>query len=226
MSDSLQPMNCSTPGFPALHHLPEFAHSCPLSQWCYLNFSSSVAHFFYCPQCFPVRSFPVSCLYTSDQIRSDHSLSRVRLFETPWIAARQASLSITNSWSSLRLTSIEWVMPSSHLILCHPLLLPPIPPSIRVLSNESFDLSKTSLNIWKFMFHVLLNSGLEDFKHYFTIMWDEFKCVVVWAFFGLASFWDWNKNWSFLVLWPLQSFPNLLAYWMQHFHSIIFQDLK
>ena len=68
----------------------------------------------------------------------DRSLSRVRLFSTPWIAARQASLSITNSQSSLRLTSIESVMPSSHLILCHPLLLlPSIFPSIRVFSNES-----------------------------------------------------------------------------------------
>jgi len=72
------------------------------------------------------------------QIRSDQSLSRVWLFATPWIAARHASLSITNSRSSLRLTSVESVMPSSHLILCHPLLLlPPIPPSIRVFSNES-----------------------------------------------------------------------------------------
>ena len=59
------------------------------------------------------------------QIRSDQSLSRVQLFATPWIAARQASLSITNSRNSLRLTSIESVMPSSHLILCHPLLLLP-----------------------------------------------------------------------------------------------------
>ena len=66
------------------------------------------------------------------------SLGRVRLFATPWIAARQASLSITNSRSSFRLTSIESVMPSSHLILCrHLLLLPPIPPSIRVFANES-----------------------------------------------------------------------------------------
>ena len=71
-------------------------------------------------------------------IRSDQSLSRVRLFATPWIAARQASLSITNSQSSPRLKSIESVMPSSYLILCRPLLLlPPIPPSIRVFSNES-----------------------------------------------------------------------------------------
>ena len=69
------------------------------------------------------------------QIRSDQSLSSVRLFATPWITARQASLSITNSRSSLRLTSIESVMPSSHLILCCPLLLlPPIPP-IYILYN-------------------------------------------------------------------------------------------
>ena len=71
-------------------------------------------------------------------IRSDQSLSCVRLFATPWIAAHQASLSNTNSRSSLRLTSIESVMPSSHLILCRPLLLlPPVPRSIRVFSNES-----------------------------------------------------------------------------------------
>ena len=69
---------------------------------------------------------------------SVQSVSRVRLFATPWIAVHHASLSITNSWTSLKLTSIEWVMPSSHLILCHPLLLlSPIPLSIRVFSNES-----------------------------------------------------------------------------------------
>ena len=74
-------------------------------------------------------------LWTMTQFSSVQSLSCVRLFATPWIAARQASLSITNSRSSLRLTSIESVMPFSHLILCHPpLLLPPIPPSIRVFS--------------------------------------------------------------------------------------------
>ena len=78
--------------------------------------------------CFPVFQFGYSV----------QSLSRVWLFATPWITAWQASLSITNSRSSLRLTSIESAMPSSHLILCRPLLLlPPIPPSIRVFSNES-----------------------------------------------------------------------------------------
>ena len=71
-------------------------------------------------------------------ISSVQSLSRVRLLATPWITAHQASLSISNSQSSLKLMSIESVMPSSHLILCHLLLLlPPIPPSIRVFSNES-----------------------------------------------------------------------------------------
>ena len=74
----------------------------------------------------------------SDRIRSDQSLSHVWLFETPWIAAHQASLSITNSRSSPKLMCIESVMPSSYLILCRSLLLlPPIPPSIRVFSNES-----------------------------------------------------------------------------------------
>ena len=80
----------------------------------------------------------VSVNYASVQFSSDQSLSRVWLFVTPWIAARWASLSITNSWSSLKLMSIESMMPSSHLILCRPLLLlPPISPSIRVFSNES-----------------------------------------------------------------------------------------
>ena len=92
-------------------------------------------------------STPVNILNTIDdllqvgqwyQFSSVQSLSRVGLFVTQWIAAHQASLSITNSRSSLRLMSIESVMPSSHLILCRPLLLlPPIPPSIRVFSTES-----------------------------------------------------------------------------------------
>ena len=80
-----------------------------------------------------------------EHFRSDQSLSRVWLFATPWIAALQASLSITNSRSSLRLTSIESVVPSSHLILCCPLLLlPPTPPSIRVFSrvNSSHEVAK------------------------------------------------------------------------------------
>ena len=79
-----------------------------------------------------------SLLYNEVQFSSVQLLSRVRLFVTPWITARQASLSITNFRSSLKLTSIKSMMPSSLLILCRPLLLlPPVPPSIRVFSNES-----------------------------------------------------------------------------------------
>ena len=86
---------------------------------------------------------------------SVQSLSRVQFCATPWIAACQASLSITNSWSSLRLTSIESVMPSSHLILCRPLfLLPPIPPSIRVFSNESA-LRMRWPKSWSFSFSII-----------------------------------------------------------------------
>ena len=83
-------------------------------------------------------------------------LIRVRLFETPWITARQASLSMTNTWSSLRLTSIELAMPSSLLILCRTLfLLPPIPPSIRVLSNDS-TLHIRWPRYWTFSFSIIL----------------------------------------------------------------------
>ena len=98
---------------------------------------------------------------------SVQSLSHVRLFATPWIAARQASLSITNSQSSLRLTSIESVMPSSHLILCRPLLLlPPIPPSIRVFSNES-TLHMKWPKYWSFSFSIIPSKelpGLSSFR--------------------------------------------------------------
>ena len=101
------------------------------------------------------------------QFSSVQSLSRVWLFATPWIAARRASLSITNSQSSLKLTSIESVMPSSHLILCRPLLLlPPIPPSIRVFSNESM-LHMRWPKYWSFSFSIIPSKeipGLISFR--------------------------------------------------------------
>ena len=100
------------------------------------------------------------------------------------------------------------------------------PADVGNLISGSSAFSKTSLNIWKFTVHLLLKPDLENFEHYFTSMWDVCNCVVVWAFFGIAFLWDWNENCSFPVPWPLLSFPNLLAYWVQHFRSIIFQDLK
>ena len=86
--------------------------------------------------------------------------------------------------------------------------------------------SESNLNVWKFTVHVLLKPVLENFEHYFVSVWDECNCEVVWTFFGIVFLWDWNENWHFPVLWPLLSSPNLLAYWGQYFHNIIFQDLK
>ena len=103
----------------------------------------------------------------SVQFSSIHSLSRVRLFATPWIAACQASLSITNSWSSPKLMCIESVMSSSQLIICHPLLLlPPIPPSIRVFSNES-TLPMRWPKYWRFRLSIIPSKehpGLISFR--------------------------------------------------------------
>ena len=87
-------------------------------------------------------------------ISSVQSLSRVRLFATPWTAIREASLSTTNSWSLLKLMSIESVMPSNHLILCRPLLLPPsVFPRIGVFSNESV-LHIRWPKYWRFSFSI------------------------------------------------------------------------
>ena len=114
-----------------------------------------------------IMPYTMNRITTETQIRSDQSLSHVRLFTTPQIAARQASLSITNSRSSLRLTSIESVMPSSHLILGHPLLLlPPIPPRIRVFSNES-TLRMRWPKYWSFSFSIIPSKeipGLISFR--------------------------------------------------------------
>ena len=96
------------------------------------------------------------------------------------------------------------------------------PTNVGNLISCSSAFSKSSLNIWKFMVHILLKPGLENFEHYFASVWDEYNCAVVWAFFGIAFLWDWNENWPFPVLWSLLNFVNLLVHWVQHFHSIIF----
>ena len=100
------------------------------------------------------------------QFSSVQSLSHVQLFVTPWTAAHQVSLAITNSWSLLKLMSIESVMPSSHLICCPLLLLPPIPPSIRVFSNES-TLCMRWPKYWSFSFNISASNehpGLISFR--------------------------------------------------------------
>ena len=101
-------------------------------------------------------------------ISSIQLLSHIRLFVTPWAAAHQASLSIRNSWSLLKLIAIEPVMPSNHLILCHPLLTPSIFPSLRVISNKSV-LHIRWPKYWSFSFNISLfkeYSGLISFRIY------------------------------------------------------------
>ena len=95
------------------------------------------------------------------------------------------------------------------------------PADVGNLVCGSSTISKYSLNISKFTVYALLKPSLENFEHYVPSMWDECNCAVLWTFFGIAFLWDWNENWPFPVLWSLLSFPNLLAYWVQHFHSII-----
>ena len=105
------------------------------------------------------------------QFSSVQSVSRVRLFATPWTAARQASLSITNSGSLPKLLSIESVMPSNHLILCHPLLLPPsIFPGIRVFSNESA-LCIRWPKYWSFSFNISPSNEQREDE-----LWGEGSC--------------------------------------------------
>ena len=117
--------------------------------------------------CKQVEQIVIAIFLKRYHIRSDQLFSRVRLFATPWITAQQASLSITNSLSSLTLTSIKSVIPFNHLILCHPLLLlPPIPPSIRVFSNEA-TLPMRWPKYWNFSFSIIPSKetpGLISFR--------------------------------------------------------------
>ena len=127
------------------------------------------------------------------------SLSRVLLFATPWIAACQASLSITNSWSPPKLMSIKLVMPFSHLILCHPLLLPPIPPSIRVFFKES-TLRMRWPKYWSFSFSISPSSehpGLISFR----MDWLDLLVVQKHQFFGTQLS---SQSNSHIHTWPLE----------------------
>ena len=148
------PMDCSLPGL-SVHGI----FQARILEWVAISFSkrfsqprdwTQVSHIVGRRFTIWATSEVLPCL----QLSSVQSLSHVQLFVTPWIAACQASLSITNSWSLLKLMSIESVMPFSHLILCRPLLLlPPIPPSIRVFSNES-TLCIRWPKYWSFSFSV------------------------------------------------------------------------
>ena len=91
------------------------------------------------------------------------------------------------------------------------------------LISGSSAFSKSSLNIWKFLVHILLKLSLNDFEHYFASVWDDCNCTVVWTIFGVAFLWDWDENWPFPVLWPQLRFPNLLAHWWSTFTASSFR---
>ena len=95
--------------------------------------------------------------------------------------------------------------------------------SVGNLISGSSAFSKSSLNIWKFTAHVLLKPCLENFGYYFASMWDEYNCVAVWAFFGIAFLWGWNENWPFPVQWPLlgSKFAGILSA-LTHHHFLGF----
>ena len=100
------------------------------------------------------------------------------------------------------------------------------PMNVGNLISGSSTFSKFSMYIWKFSVQVLLKPSLNDFEHYLANMWNECNCMVVWTFFDITFLWYWNESWTFPVLWLLMSFPNLRAYWVQYFNSIIFYGLK
>ena len=158
-------MDCSMPGFPVLHYLPEFAQT--HVHW--VGDAINPPHPLFSPSPPTLSLFQhqglfqwvSSSLQVAKVLELQHQsvsqsvqlLSRVQLFATPWTAARQASLSITNSWSLVKLMSIESVMPASLFIICHPLLLPSIFPRIRVFSNELVLCIRWS-KYWSFSFSI------------------------------------------------------------------------
>ena len=140
-------------------------------------------------------------IFSSVEFSSVQWLSHVWFFATPWIAARQASLSITNSRSSFKLMSVELVMPSSHLILCRPLiLLPPIPPNIRVFSNES-TLHVRWPKYWSFSFSIIPFKEHHSFQRLISFRMDWLDLLAVQGTLILSPVilkikkWKQNYNW-------------------------------
>ena len=95
--------------------------------------------------------------------------------------------------------------------------------SLVIWSLVPLAFSKSSLNIWTFTVHILLKPGLENFECYLANVWNDFSCAVVWTFFSITFFGGWNKSWSLPVLWPLLSFPNVLALECSTFTSSSFR---
>ena len=96
------------------------------------------------------------------------------------------------------------------------------PTDVSNLMSGSSAFSKSSFYIWEFLIPILLKPRLKNFENYLASVWDEHNCAIVWTSFGIALLWDLNENQPFSLPWPLLSFSNLLAYWVQPFNGIIF----
>ena len=175
------PMNCSMPGLPVYHQLPEF------TQTHIHDIGDAIQP-----------TYPLSSPYPPFNLSQHQGLFY-------WVSSLHQVAKVLGL--QLQYQSFQWIFGST---------------DVGNLISGSSAFCKSSLNIWKFMLHTLLKPSLKDFEDYFSSMWNECNCAVVWTFFGIAVLWDWNENWPLPVLWPLESFPNLLAYWLQHFHGIIF----
>ena len=155
--------------------------------------------------------------------------SRVQLWETPEMAAHQAPPSLGFSrqehWSGFAISfsnAWKWKVEVKSLSRVQ-LLVTPWTAAYQAPLSMGF----ARQEYWSGLpLPSPIEAWLGEFEHYFTSVWDECNYAVVWAFFGIAFLWNWNENWPFPVLWPLLSFPNLVGYWVQHFHSIIFKNLK
>ena len=202
-------MDCSSPGSSVHGILQE-----RILEWVAVSFSrgSSWPRDWICVTCLAGRFFttepPGKPLY---QFSSVQSRSHVWLFATPWIAAHQASLSITNSQSSFRLTPIDSVMPSSHLMLCHPIfLLPLILPSIRVFSNES-TLRMRWPKYWSFSFSIIPS---KDQPGLISLDWKEIQPVHSEG--DQVFFWNstaYSMIQQMLAIWSLVPLPFLKIAW-------------
>ena len=163
----------------------------------------------------------------------------VQLFVTPWIAARQASLRRQVRWFGISISSRIFQFAVIHTVKGFSIVNEAEiyvflefswffyiqHRNVGNLISDSSAFSKFSLNIWKFSVHILLKASLENFEHYFAGMWNECNSVVIWTFFGMPFLWDWNENGPFPVLCSLLMFPNLLAYWVQHFELLCWSRL-
>ena len=246
LSDSLQTHGLQPARLPCPPPTPGASPDlCPSSWWCHSTISSSFIPFLLLPSIFPsMRVFSKESVlhirwpkYWSFNLNMSPSneYSGLISFRMDWLdlLAVQGTLkSLLQQYSSkasvLQCSAFFMVQVSySYMTTGKTIALTRRTFVSKVMSLLFNMLSrlvilKSSLNIWNFMVHLLLKLGLENFEHFFASMWDECSCAIVWTFFGIALLWDWNENWPFPVLWPLLSFSNLLAYWVQHIHSIIF----